>query len=221
MHNQHTLAERLHLLNIHFLTRENIIALACHILLFGSLQGRDIIVDDILALQLHVLIASERININIGSLLTDGDTAVAHRSGTELLFVGCGELHLSHQVAIQEDACQGDGGGCGVQRVAGRHKRITLVWYHGIVDIQRQMYTLIFLDVEIYLRVGTVGCRIDITFQRQELESDGIASHLLADINNRLAGIGDIAHAKVELESHRRIRSSVELGKRIELEVDR
>ena len=221
MHNQHTLAERLHLLNIHFLTRENIIALACHILLFGSLQGRDIIVDDILALQLHVLIASERININIGSLLTDGDTAVAHRSGTELLFVGCGELHLSHQVAIQEDACQGDGGGCGVQRVAGRHKRITLVWYHGIVDIQRQMYTLIFLDVEIYLRVGTVGCRIDITFQRQELESDGIVSHLLADINNRLAGIGDIAHAKVELESHRRIRSSVELGKRIELEVDR
>ena len=221
MHNQHTLAERLYLLNIHFLTRENIIALACHILLFGSLQGRDIIVDDILTLQLHVLIASERININIGSLLTDGDTAVAHRSGTELLFVGCGELHLSHQVAIQEDACQGDGGGCGVQRVAGRHKRITLVWYHGIVDIQRQMYTLIFLDVEIYLRVGTVGCRIDITFQRQELESDGIVSHLLADINNRLAGIGDIAHAKVELESHRRIRSSVELGKRIELEVDR
>ena len=221
MHNQHTLAERLHLLDIHFLTRENIIALACHILLFGSLQGRDIIVDDILALQLHVLIASERININIGSLLTDGDTAVAHRSGTELLFVGCGELHLSHQVAIQEDACQGDGGGCGVQRVAGRHKRITLVWYHGIVDIQRQMYTLIFLDVEIYLRVGTVGCRIDITFQRQELESDGIASHLLADINNCLAGIGDIAHTKVELEGHRRIRSSVELGKRIELEVDR
>ena len=221
MHNQHTLAERLHLLDIHFLTRENIIALACHILLFGSWKGRDIIINHILALQLHVLIASERININIGSLLTDGDTAVAHRSGTELLFVGCGELHLSHQVAIQEDACQGDGGGCGVQRVAGRHKRITLVWYHGIVDIQRQMYTLIFLDVEIYLRVGTVGCRIDITFQRQELESDGIVSHLLADINNCLAGIGDIAHAKVELESHRRIRSSVELGKRIELEVDR
>ena len=202
MHNQHTLAERLHLLNIHFLTRENIIALACHILLFGSLQGRDIIINDILTLQLHVLIASERININIGSLLTDGDTAVAHRSGTELLLVGCGELHLSHQVAIQEDACQGDGSGCGVQRVAGRHKRITLVWYHGIVDIQCQMYTLIFLDVEIYLRVGTVGCRIDITFQRQELESDGIASHLLADIDNCLAGIGDIAHTKVELESH-------------------
>ena len=202
MHNQHTLAERLHLLNIHLLTRENIIALACHILLFGSLQGRDIIINDILTLQLHVLIASERININIGSLLTDGDTAVAHRSGTELLLVGCRELHFSHQVAIQEDARQRDGSGCGVQRVAGRHQCITLVWYHGIVDVQRQVYTLIFLDVEIYLRVGTVGCRIDITFQRQELESDGIASHLLADIDNCLAGIGDVAHTKVELESH-------------------
>ena len=117
--------------------------------------------------------------------------------------------------------CQGDGSGCGVQRITGRHKRITLVWYHGIVDIQCQVYTLIFLDVEIYLRVGTVGCRIDITFQRQELESDGIASHLLADIDNCLAGIGDVAHTKVELESHRRIRCSVELGKRIKLEVDR
>ena len=115
VHNQHTFAERLHLLNIHLLTRENIIALACHILLFGSWKGRDIIIDDILTLQLHVLIASERININIGSLLTDGDTAVAHRSGTELLLVGCRELHLSHQVAVEEDACQGDGSGCGIQ----------------------------------------------------------------------------------------------------------
>ena len=202
MHNQNTLAERLHLLNIHLLTRENIIALACHILLFGSWKGRDIIIDDILTLQLHVLIASERININIGCLLTDGDAAVAHRSGAELLLVGCRELHLSHQVAVEEDACQGDGGGCGVQRVAGRHQCITLVWYHGIVDVQCQMYALIFLDVEIYLRVGTVGCRINISFQRQELETDGIASHLLADINNCLAGIGDVAHAKVELESH-------------------
>ena len=115
VHNQHTFAERLHLLNIHFLTRENIIALACHILLFGSWQGRDIIINHILALQLHVLIASERININIGCLLTDGDTAVAHRSGTELLLVGCGELHLSHQVAVEEDTCQRNGSGCGVQ----------------------------------------------------------------------------------------------------------
>ena len=70
------------------------------------------------------------------------------------------------------------------------------------MDVQCQVYTLIFLDVEIYRRVGTVGCRIDITFQRQELESDGIASHLLADIDNCLAGIGDIAHTKVELEGH-------------------
>ena len=70
------------------------------------------------------------------------------------------------------------------------------------MDVQCQMYALIFLDVEIYLRVSTVGCRIDITFQRQELETDGIASHLLADINNCLAGIGDVAHAKVELECH-------------------
>ena len=89
------------------------------------------------------------------------------------------------------------------------------------MDIQCQVYTLIFLYMKIYLRVGTVGCRIDIAFQRQELEADSIASHLLADLDDCLLGIGDVAHAKVELESHRRIRGSVKLRKRIELKVDR
>ena len=219
---KHTLSEGLHFLYIDTAAGHDVVLSPYPQLFVGCRQRGDPVLHDGLRIELAVKVASDGIDVDVGPVLADGDTAVRHVGGAELVGVGQRELHFALDVAVDEHTHQGDalcrGEPVGVIEavtVDGRH--------NGIVDVDADVCAFLLAPTEVGLAVDGVGLGVDVALHRPDDKATvvGRDSRLdcLEEADDGVVLVGHVAHVHVKLHRHRRVGGQKKLCEWIQLDV--